>query len=101
MGYKISVLRRAERDLDSILAYKAQFYDGTADVFLTALDITLNAISDNSLMYPVYENNPIYRRAVIDEYLLFYRVFEKSHEVRIYRVLHGKRDLSRFLFKKS
>ncbi len=99
MVYKLSLLKRAELDLEEILAYKAQYYAGTADAFLTALEKTLNGISGNPLMYPAYDNNPRYRRAVVEDYLLFYRVEKEASVVQVYRILHGRRDLRKFLMK--
>jgi plasmid stabilization system protein ParE len=46
-------------------------------------------------MYPVYENNPGYRKIVIGNYLVFYTVDEKK-TVEIHRILPGIRDLSRY-----
>jgi plasmid stabilization system protein ParE len=38
--------------------------------------------------------NPKYRRAVIEyDYLIFYQVEESTGRAKVFRVLHGKRDI--------
>ena len=93
----MAFLKRAEKDLDEILSYKAKFYAGTADRFLDELEAVLDNIAGNPHVYQVYIHNDRYRRAVVMDHLLFYRVHEKPHTVKVYRVLHGKRDIEKYL----
>ena len=97
MKNRPKLLKLAERDLEEILEHKSQFYPGTAGRFIDALEKVLDNITEHPLMYQVYENNPHYRRAIVDEYLLFYRVFDDSKKTRVYRILHGKRDLTKLV----
>jgi plasmid stabilization system protein ParE len=97
MDYKIpKLLKRAENDLDEILTRKAELYAGTADRFIIELEKRLDNIAANPYMYQSYINNHRYRRAVLDEYLLFYRIIEETQEIKIYRVLHSKKDLRKY-----
>ena len=100
MSYNLKLLKRAERDIGEILEYKADFYAGTADRFISELEKVLDRIAENPFVYQVYENNPRYRRAVVGDYLLFYRVFEKTRQARVYRVLHSKRDINQLFIAK-
>ena len=93
MENKPKLLKLAERDIEGILEYKSMHYPGTAGRFIDAIEEVLNNIAQFPLMYPVYENNPRYRRAIVNEYILFYRVVDTKPKVRIYRILHCKRDL--------
>ena len=99
MRNKPKLLKLAERDLEGILEYKSLLYPGTAGRFIDDLEEVLENIAQFPLMYPVYENNPRYRRAIVNEYLLFYRVVDKKPKIRIYRILHSKRDLVKLLSK--
>jgi len=48
-------------------------------------------------MFSEYKHNSNYRKAVIIfEFLIFYRVDERKSEVKIYRVLHDKREADVF-----
>ena len=97
MAYDISILKRATNDLDEILNNMATQYPGTASRFISELERVLTNIAENPKLYQVYTNNTQYHRAVIGDYLLFYRIFEESNSVRVYRVLHGKRDIKALL----
>ena len=99
MESKPKLLKLAERDLEGILEYKSMLYPGTAGRFIDELEEVLDNIAEFPLMYPVYENNPRYRRAIVNEYLLFYQVVDKKPKVRVCRILHGKRDLIKLLSK--
>jgi len=49
-------------------------------------------------MYGQYKYNPVYRKAVIlYDYLIFYQADEDNNTVKIYRVLHGKRNTENFI----
>ena len=94
MAYEIKLLSLAERDLDEICRYLSQFYPGTLGRFLDVLENDFYNISLNPKMFPKYECNREYRKLVSGDFLVFYKIDEENHLVRIYRVLHGKRSVS-------
>ena len=56
----------------------------------------LDNITTMPYMYPEYDQNPKYRKAVVEyDYLVFYQIeqIENKDRARIFRVLHGKRDI--------
>ncbi|MCL2081292.1 MAG: type II toxin-antitoxin system RelE/ParE family toxin [Oscillospiraceae bacterium] len=97
MGYDVFILKRAEKDLEEILTYKAGFYAGTAGRFIDELENVLEFVSGNPYVYRTYAQDARYRRAVVEDYLLFYKVYENPRAVKIYRVLHGKRQIEKYL----
>ena len=44
-----------------------------------------------------YEYNKEYRRSITGDFLVFYKIDEENNLVRIYRILHGKRNISTIL----
>jgi plasmid stabilization system protein ParE len=49
-------------------------------------------------MFKQYKYNRDYRTAVIAfDYLVFYQVDEKNNKIKVYRVLHGKRNLEELI----
>ena len=53
-------------------------------------------------MHEIYQDDTFFRRAVVDDYLVFYNVdeIEEIEEiVGIYRILHGSKDLRHYLNK--
>jgi addiction module RelE/StbE family toxin len=97
MDFDVKTLKRANRDIDEIAQYKSQFYPDTALRFLIALENALDTVAQNPYMYPEYVGNKKYHRLIVQDYLVFYRIFETSRTVRVYRVLHGKRNIAALL----
>jgi len=93
MKYKIAVLSFAQNDLREIHGYLSTFGENPPRKFREGFEKFVELVSNMPYMFGEYTYNPKYRRAVIIfEYLIFYRVDERNGEVKIYRVLHGKRE---------
>ncbi|GHV63033.1 hypothetical protein AGMMS49587_11720 [Spirochaetia bacterium] len=97
MVYELKLLKRAATDIEDICRYLSQFYPGTAGRFLDALEQSLDGLTQNPYMYAEYEGNKAYHRAIVQDYLVFYKIFKTSKTIRIYRILHGKRNIEFFL----
>jgi plasmid stabilization system protein ParE len=97
MAYEILLLKRAVKDIDEICLYLSQFYPGTVGRFLDSLEKGFENLAMNPQMYAEYFGNRKYRRMVVQNYLVFYRIFDNSRCVRVYRILHGKQDVSSFI----
>ncbi|GHV07748.1 hypothetical protein FACS189485_18480 [Spirochaetia bacterium] len=95
--YELKLLKRAAADIENICRYLSQFYPGTAGRFLDALEQSLDGLTQNPYMYAAYERNKTYHRAIVQDYLVFYKIFKSSKAIRVYRVLHGKRNIEYFL----
>ena len=101
MSHRITFLDEARQDIKDITSYLSQYYTSTARNFMTKLKKQVNQLKTLPLMYPIYEEDPLYRRMVIDDYLLFYSVDEKRNQVIIHRIFHSKRDISQQYFAKT
>jgi len=99
VAYDVKLLSIAENDIDEICEYLSQFYPSTPGKFLDDLDEDFENVSQNPYMYPVYEYNKDYRRIVTNDYLIFYKVDEKNKIVKVYRILHGKQNITTVLEK--
>ncbi|MFP3041032.1 type II toxin-antitoxin system RelE/ParE family toxin [Treponema primitia] len=97
MAYEVKLLKRAIEDIDGICQYLSQFYPGTSGRFLDDLERAIEGLAQNPYMYVEYENNKTYRRMIVNDYLVFYKTFKTGKTIRIYRVLHGKRNIEAFL----
>jgi len=98
MAYKIIYLPAAEQDIDDIAAYLSQFYKSTFAKFMTMFNESILYLQDSPYIGTAYKN---YRKLVVLNYLVFYKVDEKQKVIKIHRILHGKRDLevSKFVTK--
>ncbi|MFP3041148.1 type II toxin-antitoxin system RelE/ParE family toxin [Treponema primitia] len=97
MAYKIQYLDLAKSDVKEIKSYLTQFYPSTPAKFLADLKKNITNLSSMPGMYEAYHDNPSYHRLVVSNYLVFYKVDDKNQTVEIHRILHGARDLSRYL----
>ena len=90
------ILKLARDDLKEIRDRLVEFGNNPPRKFKDSFTVFCANITSMPYMYPQYDLNPKYRKAVIEyDYLVFYQV-EKiggKDRARIYRVLHGKRDI--------
>jgi len=90
------ILRLARDDLKEIHERLIEFGRIPPKKFRDSFTTFCTNVTSMPYMYPEYEINPKYRKAVIEyDYLVFYQIEKDSskEKVKIYRVLHGKRDI--------
>ena len=97
MTYKIKYLPLAVQDLNEIARYLSGFYPQTASRVLKEMRDKITKLSDNPKMCEIYRLDPAYRRMVVDQYLVFYRVNDETKVVEIHRVLRGSWNLLQYL----
>ena len=92
------ILKLARNDLHEIHNYLSEFGLNPQIKFKESFKSFCLRVIDTPYLYARYEPDPKYRKAVIEyNYLVFYVVDENNSKIKIYRVLHGKRDASAFL----
>jgi addiction module RelE/StbE family toxin len=94
MTYKIVFLPAADEDLDNIEAYLSQFYASTVSKFYQELEKKLEGLEQNPRMYPLWQDNPLYRKLNVKGYLVFYKVFDACQTVEVQRILFGGRNIA-------
>ena len=94
MTYKIKYLPLAVQDLNR---YLSEFYPKTASRILKEMREKITKLGDTPKMCEIYRLDPTYRRMVVDQYLVFYRVNDETKVVEIYRVLRGSWNLPQYL----
>ena len=88
------ILKLARDDLKEIHNYLSEFGYNPPKKLRKSFEDFCVQVASNPYIYAQYEPDPKYRRAVIEyDYLVFYQVSENNDRVKIYRVLHGKRDI--------
>jgi plasmid stabilization system protein ParE len=96
--YKLVISALAHGDLDSIVFYIAERLAApkAAADFLDSVDLCYSHLRDNPLMYEKCRNERLrqedYRKAVVKNYVLVYKVDEEAQAVNIYRFFHGSQD---------
>jgi plasmid stabilization system protein ParE len=97
MRYRIKYLPLANRDILEITKYLSRFSPIAATRILNKIETLIANLSQQPYLWEAYQDDPFYRRIVIERYLVFYHVNEDEGIVEVHRVLHGTRDLPRAL----
>jgi len=96
--YRLIISELADSDLDSIVQYITERLaePKAASDFLDAVDKCYSHLENNPLIYERCRdpklNKEGYRKAVIKNYVLVYKVDEIAETVDIYRFFHGSQD---------
>ena len=96
MSYTIQFTPEFNLDLME-LDFALSEYPRKAERIIGKLDNAISHLSDNPEMYAIYEDFPIFRKIVIEDYLAFYVVNEDKRIVEIHRLVYGSRDMKRIL----
>lgn len=97
MAYKIKYLPYAVQDLNDIARYLSNFHPKTASRVLKEMREKITKLSDAPKMCEIYRFDPIYRKLVVDQYVVFYRINEDTKVVEIHRILRGSWNLPQYL----
>lgn len=93
--YNINYLSIARKDLTDIIEYIQEDNPNSALKFLNQIEDTISKLDDFPYMGATPKDTLLqyksYRILVIQSYLVFYVVKEKTLEVEIRRIIHGKR----------
>ncbi|MED4599724.1 type II toxin-antitoxin system RelE/ParE family toxin [Paenibacillus validus] len=101
--YRLIVTELAHQDLDNIVSYIAvQLANPTAaSDFLDEVDKCYAHLRNNPVMYPKCQDNRLekegYRKAVIKNYILVYKVDEGAEKVVILRFFYGAQDYNKLI----
>lgn len=95
MKRAVRVLRRAQHDLQQIYDYVAREVPQRADTLVDRLLDAIESLEDFAERGAIPRDEALrrrgYRYLVHEPYLVFYKVMKR--QVRVYRVVHGKRAL--------
>ena len=103
MGYKVENTLSAEQDLSGIVSYIAGDLDNpsAAARFLDEVDDCYAHLEKMPLMYEQCRDARLkslgYRKAIINSYVMIYRVDESAKTVYILRFFYGRRDYEKLI----
>ena len=101
--YKVLITELAQTDLDEIVEYIAvQLCNPiAAGDLLDEVDKCYSYLRSNPFIYAKSEDARLekegYRKALIKNYILFFKVFEDEKKVIVYRIIYGARDYQKLL----
>ena len=93
MSYPVIISAQADRDLRAIYEYIAVtlLSPENAAAQLSRLEDRILKLDELPLRYPIYKND--IRIMPVDNYLVFYSFEEGDKDVRVLRVMYGRRDI--------
>ena len=89
-NFRVIYLPSAKQNLREIALYLSQFYENTLGKFMDHLDKSVSHLEEMPYMGIAFGN---FRRLVVGDYLVFYKVDEEVRIVWMYRILHGTQNL--------
>jgi len=101
--YSLVVTELAEEDLDDIVGYIAIELAApvAASDFADAVVKCYERIMGNPFCYEAARDPRLrlegYRRAVIKNYIMLYKIFPEKEEVVVYRFFYGRRDYANLI----
>ena len=105
MDYKYSFVfvEKARNDLDEILNYISFVLNNTfaSKELFDKIIYTINNICSFPKMYPLVTNDFLKsdntRKAVVDNYIIFYNINSNEKTIIILRIIYAKRDINSIL----
>ncbi len=101
--YKIKVTSLAEKELSEIIVYISQHLKNPAAAtrFLDEVAQCYGRLKDNPMQYEFCRDDRLsklrYRKVVIKNYVLIYRVEDMSKTVYILHLFYGRRDYQKLI----
>ncbi|MCL2222764.1 MAG: type II toxin-antitoxin system RelE/ParE family toxin [Oscillospiraceae bacterium] len=89
MRYKIKYMDSSLYDMANIKEYLSQFYASSWVKVMSAIEHRAELLKDMPYSFPLYPGNAIYRKLVVGNYIVLYRIIEKDHIVEIHAIWHG------------
>lgn len=103
MAYDLVISQSFENDLDETLNYISNklYSPLSAQNLLNKTEKIISNINDNPFLYPKCRNESLaqkeYHYANVNNYLLFYSVYENIKQINILRFLYGRRNIGETL----
>ncbi len=103
MTYKVLITELAQRDLDTAVEYIAVQLSNpiAAGDLLDEVEKCFSYLRSNPFIYAKSADIRLekegYRKALVKNHILFFKVFEEDKKVIVYRIIYGARDYQKLL----
>ena len=96
MKYKAKFLITARYDRETITAYLNQYSLTAAKRLFDKIKNNLKLVKENPYMYEAYERRPQFRKMVVEDYLIFYKVKEEEKIIEIHHIFNSTMNIEQF-----
>ena len=96
--YKILVSETYHRDLKDIIHYISHNLDApfTASDLLDEIESTVSGLSTMPYLYGLVDNSYLrhkkFRKCLVNNYIIFYKVHEENKTVMVHRIFHSRQN---------
>jgi len=96
--YNLDITDNAEHDLENIITYMIEKLAApvAATTFADAVNDCYENLEENPYIYESCRDfklkNEGYRRAIIKNYILLYKIYEETKTVVVHRFFYGRQD---------
>jgi len=97
LKYSVRFSPFAKEDKEEIKTYLSRFYPETPRRFTALLKKQIANLKDNPYINPEYPENTNYRRMLVGNYIVFYKINNAEKQIDIYRILRASWDLPKYL----
>lgn len=103
MGYKLVITKDAHEDIHEIIGYIVNGLKNTqaAADLMADMEASYGKVVQNPYIYSLCNNKQLeilgYRKIVIKNYLILYRIDTQKEAVYIVRVVYGRRNYAEML----
>jgi len=96
MKYKVRYLETVRHDREVIKAYLDLYSSTAAKRLFDKIKYKMELAKANPYMYEAYRGRPQFRRVVVGDYLVFYKVFEERKTIEVHHILHGMMNIEQY-----
>jgi plasmid stabilization system protein ParE len=103
MDYKLIVTQDAHEDIDEIIGYIVNVLKNpiAAGKLLAEIEKSYKTIIQNPETFAFCNDNRLreegYRKIIVKNYIVFYRVDYETNTVNVMRVIYGRRDYTNLI----
>ena len=96
MMYKIEYISTFYADVLNVVNNLEEYPQKAKRIF-ERLDKILKGLGQTPEMYQIYEDFPIFRKIIVEDYLVFYIVNKRDKIIEVHRLIYARMDMKKQL----
>jgi len=92
MKYKLEYITTFHADIANVVS-NLEEHPQMAKRILEKIDTKLKNLVNYPEMYPIYDDCPEFRRLIVEDYLVFYSINERTGIIEVHRLIYGRMDI--------
>ena len=96
MKYKVEYISTFYVDVLQA-AHNLNEYPRKAKRIFAKIDKILSGLAKTPMIYPIYDSYPVFRKIVVEDYIVFYTVDTNIKCIEVHRLIYARMDIVRHL----